>query len=278
MVLLDATAALAGPTTITQVTGVSGLGYHGIAHRTGGGMPGGLSPFEAYLLSLMDGVSPVDDVVAASGLSVLDAALALHRLKELELVHFSEDPRAVPPEPPPPPSTTSVQVGVMTVKSLTAPMKVPASVEMDVTDMFVAAQTAARAGDFASARRQLEMLLVFAPDHPEALTLQAAVAAPDNAPLRSARLLELAAEAERANHPRDAVIYYERALGECAQPASVSYNLALLLLRTTGASAKVVEYLRNATQLDPGNALYAAMLQRVEAFMSRGGPGGGDSG
>ena len=242
----------AGP--ITRVTGISELGFHGVAHRTGAVLPPGLSPFEAYLLSLMDGVSSVDDVVAASGLSLVNAALALERLVELGLVAFSLDTAARPPEPPPP--------------SLPANRPAPV-VEVDLAGALADVRHCAAARQYALARQRLATILVSVPGNPEALVLQAQLSDPAQARARAEALVALAETAERDSRVPDAMRILQEAVAECPHLAGARFSLAVLTLRSSGASVEVLEHLRLAHELAPDNSIYSTMYQRVCGFLDR---------
>lgn len=244
---------------LSTVTGVGGLGFHGVASRRSTALPQGLSPFEAYLLSLMDGTTNVDDIVSASGLSVLDAALALQRLKALDLIAFD----------PPQPGAQRIRVGLTTRKNET-----PQPVELDASRPLAQAQAAYEAGDFDLARRCARTAVALAPELPEALQLLEDAAGTATAPARAIRLGALADTSERAGNFNDALTYYQRALVEHDGVASLHFSLAALLLRTSGASPTVVKHLERAHALEPGNGVYAAMHARVGAFVARSVGGG----
>ena len=88
------------------------------------------------------------------------------------------------------------------------------------------------------------------------------------------RLEQLADNAERDGRVQEAMRVLQEAVAECPTLSSARFNLAVLTLRTQGASRDVVEHLRCAQEQEPDNAIYATMYQRVRGFVDRASPGG----
>ncbi len=256
--------------TLTPVTGVDAERFHGVPFRVEDvditRMQ--LSPFEGFLLSLIDGLTNVDDVVAASGLSIPDAARALFRLKGVGVIRFQEDHlRAVGPAPlagNPAPVALTPAPFVLPVD----PPAVPLPGE-DVPTRVRAAQDAVHAGDYETARWAVRQVLDEDPNHEAALALDALLGPAERAPERAATLARLAEDAERDNRVQDAITLYRRSLEEHDGAAQSHFNLGVMQLRNTGASPDVLHSLQRACELDPDNMIFRTMLERVRTFLHR---------
>lgn len=235
------------PRSLTDVTGISELGFHGVPIKTGL-LPRGLSPFEAFLLSLMDTCTPVDDVVAASGLSINDAALSLERLKGLQVITFTHMP---------PPRSARV-----TGQSTPSPAdSTPAGA------LCAKVQALLDAGDLDGARALLPSMN---PDGEEkVLALAELLHCPQRAADRARLLVALAHEAEQSRQVPQAMTHLHNALRETDALPDAHFNLATLMLRTQGSSAQTERHLARAVELEPDNPLYVAMRNRVRAFLLR---------
>ncbi|MBI5496968.1 MAG: hypothetical protein HY904_18280 [Deltaproteobacteria bacterium] len=275
---------------LTAVTGVDALGFHGVPERVAGVVLEGLllTPFEGYLLSLMDGRTNADDVVAASGLAVLDAARSLLRLRDMGVIRFlpalpkvgrpvpvtsvvltrpDGTRRAVtpapveflaaPPAPPPTPPPTP------------PPVPVPAYVVMDAAAHLEACRTALVRGDYPVARRELALAAAAGPLPDEGANWRAFLEDPARAPERSAVLAAMAAEAEKNGNAAEGARLYRGATAEQPGQAALHFQAGVLLLRLGGAHLQALQELETAAHLDPANPMHLAMVTRVRAFIRK---------
>jgi len=179
---MDAAGALPPSPSITGITGASSLRHHGVPERIPNANPAdaALTPFEGYLISLIDGATFVDDIIAASGLALHEAAIALQNLKLKGLIRFrqSADQDAArrmdggslrAPEPlSMPPLPTSQNLGRVTLQRM--PPGAPQPLE-DPSEQLRLARDEAGRGNFVQAREHARLAAMIAPDNQEAAVL-----------------------------------------------------------------------------------------------------------
>ncbi|MBI5494995.1 MAG: tetratricopeptide repeat protein [Deltaproteobacteria bacterium] len=253
------------PPTITGVTGAGSLRHHGIPEKIPGVVltPGmSLTPFEGYLLSLIDGATFVDDVIAASGLALHEAAIALQNLKEKGLIHFRrEEERAPAPVPLEP-----VKVAKMSLRKVAREEFIAAE---DPTAELEKARTARDAGDLARAREYARLAWMLSPDHPDTHALMEQLESPRFAKQRARTLHDLGARSHSGGDYPAAVNLYRGALSEFEPSAVIHHKLAMVLVLASGAYDDAEQHLLRAMQLQPNNHVYQANLQRLREMKAQ---------
>ena len=257
--------------SLTGVTGASAFGHHGVPERVPGSEPAEpLTPFEGYLLSRVDGATYVDDVVAASGLSVFEAAKALGQLKDKELIRFRKEP-APRPAPLVPGKRrgqgSSTRLGRIPLrKGVPLPPPLP---KEDVEDLMVRAVEAQDAADYGSAREAARMALMAAPDNPRAAAVVEALESPKEGKKRARVLHDLGAAAHRAGDFAAAVEHFRGALQEFEPSAVIHHKLSMVLVLAGVSFDEAEAHLLRAMQLQPENRVYADHLQRLREMRAQ---------
>lgn len=251
--------------SLTGVTGAGAWGHHGVPERVPGAKSAAaLVPFEGYLLSLVDGATYVDDVVAASGLSVVEAAKALAGLRDRGLIRFrtDADPVAarrrddgtVRPE-------DAARLGRMAVSKRAVPVtQAPAE---DISALLAAATVARDALDFSRARDVLRLATMAAPTNPAVAALLDEVDNPRQAKQRAKALHDRGTAAHRAGNFVEAVERYRGALREFEPSAVIHHKLAMVLVLAGISYDEAERHLLRAMQLQPTNESYVSNLARL---------------
>lgn len=264
------------PLSLTQVTGMGALGFHGVPERVAGMDLSRLklTPFEGYLLSLVDGATYADDVVAASGLSTMDAASAFKRLKELGLLRFRQDQdsdaahRTVDGSlrEKEPDSVAAAEVVVATVELHRIMESAVVPTQEDHTVHLLAATEARDKGDFKAAREKVRMAWVISPDDGAVLALRDELESPAHAPTRSRVLCELAMTSERAMDPTAAARLYRQALDEQETNPTTHHRLALCILQAGLGAEEAEQHLRRTLELEPAHGGALRLLERLKTL------------
>ncbi len=257
------------PLSLTNVSGMGALDCHGIPERVAGANLAAfqLTPLEGYIFTLCDGATNADDIVAAAGLSALDAARAFHRLKEHGLLRFrdqadglacrrtlSGELRPADEEKWVPAATPHVaQVGLQRL------MSVPIVQGPTETEALQAALDARDRGELHVARGFALQAWASAPDNPSAQALRQELEDPGHAPRRAASLHALAMAAHWGGNTTFAVELCRRALAEFELP-QVHRQLAILLLENQARRREVQPHLERLQALAPQDEWAPRML------------------
>jgi len=191
-----------------------------------------MHPFEAYVISLIDGTYAVPTIARAAKLSLVEAQALFTSLRQrgvIELQRKEEPPerpvrKAPPPSPPPKP--------VSRVRPPPAP----------------------------AARRT--------PAKPTPLPKRAPPPEPASPPepSRSDSALERAVAFERSGDTERAIQVLERAIAQVKEPAPLYNRLALILINQRRDFRRAEELLTKATELAPDNKVYQQNLFKVVAL------------
>lgn len=265
------------PLSLTQVTGMNALGFHGVPERAAGVdlSRHKLTPFEGYMLSLVDGATYADDVVAASGLSAIDAATAFMRLKELGILRFRNDHDSSAAhrgadgmlkerEPDSVAATVDAQVAQV---GLTRIMESPVVATKEDHQVHLSSAEAAQArGDFREARSQALMAWVIAPDDPRVLKLREQLESPLHAASRAAVVEKLARDAERRLDPATAAKWYRHTLQEVEAAPDIHHRLALCILQAGLGADDAERHLMRTLELRADHAGALRLLERLRSL------------
>lgn len=267
-------ATTPAPVSITGITGASSLRHHGVPERIPqqGVADVQLTPFEGYLLSLVDGATFVDDVIAASGLQLHEAAIALQNLKLKGLIRFRDSVdqdaarRAVDgglrPEEPPSAAAAAPSLGRVGLKKLA--MGTVAPVENPAEQLHIAREEAAR-GNFVQAREHARLAAMIAPDNTDATFLLEQLESPAHAKTRAKHLHNLGSACQKANDNMGAVEFFRRALQEWEPSAVIHHKLAVSLALAGFPLTEAEQHLSRACMLAPTNQTYLTHLSQLRA-------------
>ncbi|MEW5854271.1 MAG: tetratricopeptide repeat protein [Myxococcota bacterium] len=269
--------------TLTGVTGAGALGFHGVPERIPGVNVAGLSlaPFEGYLLSLVDGATYVDDLVAASGLSLHEAAMALQALRDRGVIRFRTDPDKNAALRAPDGTLRAAELDVhaglppLAVGTLQAPPPMiaePEPADDDAQAQIEMAKGAVSRGEYPRAREHARFAWMIDPDNVEVAILLKELEDPAYAKVRAKTLHDMAASAQKANNLGRAVELYEAALTEFEPSAAIHHKLALALVLNKGSLEEAERHLERAVELAPTNQTYVDNLRRVRARTRRNTP------
>jgi hypothetical protein len=260
------------PLSLTVVSGMDALACHGIPERVPGinlsAHP--LSPLEGYLVTLADGATSSDDIVAAAGLDAFDAAMAFQHLKQLGILRFrveadnlasrrtleghvkpADEEKWVPAATP-----HVAKVGLQTVFAMPRP-----SDGMDENPLKLAVEARDR-GDYQEARSRILQAWAIAPDSPAVNAMRAELEDPARAAARATALLNLAMAAHWGGNATFSLELCRRALGECELP-DVHRQLAMVLLETRARRRDVEPHLRRLSELQPQDEWAPRMLHWI---------------
>lgn len=261
------------PLSLTVVSGMNALACHGIPER----IPGvnlsahPLSPLEGYLVTLADGATSSDDIVAAAGLDAFDAAMAFQHLKQLGILRFREEAdnlahrrtleghvKPAEEEKWVPASAPHVaKVGLQTVFAMPRP-----SDGMDENPLKLALEARDR-GDYQEARSRVLQAWALAPDSAAVNALRLELEDPAGARARASALLALAMAAHWGGNAPFSVELCRRALGECELP-DIHRQLAMVLLETRARRREVEPHLRRLSELQPQDEWAPRMLTWIQ--------------
>ncbi|MFH1812119.1 MAG: hypothetical protein ABIJ09_25505 [Pseudomonadota bacterium] len=254
-----------------ELTGVTDAGRH-MAHVIPSLRPGidlaqaGLTPFEGYLLSLVDGQTSVHDIMEMSGLTLFEAVTAMSSLHEKGILDIDERApvqTVAPSSMLAPVADDSAALSRLALKKAAAAPSRVAAVEGDPDVLLEQAEDAVAAADLDRARELVRLALVHAPNSERALAWQVTLKDPTHAAERAKVLHGLAVRAYQQGDHATAVRLLEAALDEHEPLAAVHHRLGLALLRAHFDLEKAETHLRRALSLDPDNEKYQRNLERV---------------
>jgi hypothetical protein len=217
-----------------------------------------LTPFEGYLLSMVDGHTSTDDLVAASGLGKVDAAAALTRMVELGALVLRSVPVARAG------ATGNTAVAHVALKRISA----PGFNTLDVEGTLARVRQARAAGDLAGARELLKAAQRMAPDHDDIPPLREELEGPHHAKERARELVRLGVKAERTGSMASAVTFYQRALMEFEPSAVLHHRTALCMLHAGLAPTQALPHARRASELAPADVRYTQLFARLQTWRS----------
>ncbi len=198
-----------------------------------------MHPFEAYVLSLIDGTYAVPTIARAAKLSLVEAQALFTSLRERGVIELQrkEEPPARPvrkaaPSPPPEP----------------APRKEPAPAPAPAPRL-----PQVSAPSFAK------------PPMPSRRPPPSEAAGPTEPP-RSDSVLERAVAFERSGDIERAIQMLERAIAQVKEPAPLYNRLALILINQRRDFRRAEALLTKATELAPDNKVYQQNLFKVVAL------------
>ncbi len=210
-----------------------------------------MHPFEAYVISLIDGTYAVPTIARAAKLSLVEAQALFTSLKQrgvIELQRKEEPPprpvRKAPPSPPPEPLSR--------VQPPPAPAPAPRLPQVSAP-RFPSPPPPAPAP---------------APAKPPGAPKRAPPPEPASPPeaLRSESVLERAVAFERSGDTERAIQMLERAISQVREPAPLYNRLALILINQRRDFRRAEALLTKATELAPDNKVYQQNLFKVVAM------------
>jgi hypothetical protein len=210
-----------------------------------------LHPFEAYVISLIDGTYAVPTIARAAKLSLVEAQALFTSLRQrgvIELQRKEEPPaRPAPKAPSSPPPAPPPRREPAPVASARAPQVPPNARPTPVAPTRVPAPVAAK------------------PPGPPRRPTSLEVASPPEPP-RPDSVLERAVAFERSGDIERAIQVLERAIAQVKEPAPLYNRLALILINQRRDFRKAEALLTRATELAPDNKVYQQNLFKVVAL------------
>lgn len=253
------------PEGLTMLTGKTAAQHHGIPERMSGGpLPAGLTPFESYLLSLVDGSTNVDTLVAASGLAVREGAQALQNLKDKGLVRFRDGDA-------PPQSWPVAGAGAPSSNPFAPPAAgTPPPRTQDAHHHLQLAVSARDRGELGRAREHAHLAWLISPTSARAAQLMEELEDAKHCKQRARLLHDLGNAAHHAGEYAGAAAHYRAALDEFEPTAVIHHKLAMVLVLGGVSLEEAEQHLLRATQLQPRNDVYKANLERVRQMKDQG--------
>ncbi len=227
-----------------------------------------LTPFEGYLLSLVDGTTSVHDIMAMSGLSLFEAVTAFSSLNDKGVITIEEDASLVSVPPPVPEPEGPAALGKLALRQRAVAVKKPRVVESDPDILVEQAEQAVQEGALPRAGELVRLALVYAPNSERALALKQQLHDPQHARTRAKVLHGLAMRSYEAGQFASAVQLLEASLEEDAGSATVHHRMGLALARAGGGLDRAVRFIERAVELAPDSDKYRRNLERVRAQRS----------
>jgi tetratricopeptide (TPR) repeat protein len=236
-----------------------------------------LTPFEGYLLSLVDGTTPIDDIMVLSGLTLFETVMALTSLHDKGAVLMKPigpaSPTAKPSIATTPPRAA---LGRLELKRARVRREAKDPGELDPDLLVVKSDAALKQGQFEQAREYARLALVQAPNSERAKVLMTVLHEPSHAEGRSKILLGHGLRAFKGKDYAAAIQLLRGALEEYEALAPAHHQLAIALVRSDGDLAEAEQHCRRAIDLAPGNGVYERNLQRIVRRRQGAAPDGPD--
>lgn len=270
-----------------DLTGVSEVG-RGLARVFARPVPNAniidkkLSPFEAFIFSLIEGEQAVPEIMEASGLTLYEAVTALSTLYEQGVIIVEEIPldehvgqvfdaareKAVKngrlaAGANAPTSSAPVSLGRVGLQQKIKKVKKKPWAETDPDILFSLAEQAFSHGEVNRARDLVRQALVQAPNSERAQTLREHLQAPDQALERAKVLHGLGVQAYKNKDYNLSVRLLQASIDEYELNPSAHHRLGLALVHQQSSLAEAEKHLRRALDLDPGNPKYQRNFDRL---------------
>jgi len=224
-----------------------------------------LTPFEGYLLSLVDGVTPIEDIMALSGLTLFETVMALTSLHDkgaVEMKPIGQPAPAISVHPTPAEKSRSA-LGRLELKQKRVQRGRLEAGDLDPDELVNRADAAFKLGQLESAREYARLALVQAPNSERAKVLMTVLHEPEHAEGRSKIMLGHGMRAFKGKDYSGAIQLLRAALDEYEPQASAHHQLAIALVRSDGDLAEAERHCRRAIELSPGSGVYERNLQRI---------------
>ncbi|MBN2360818.1 MAG: hypothetical protein JXR83_15290 [Deltaproteobacteria bacterium] len=227
-----------------------------------------LTPFEAYLLSLVDGTTPIDDIMTLSGLTLFETVMALTSLHDkgaVSMKPIGQPPSTAGPaateEPAAP--TAKAALGRLELRRSRVHRAAPDPGDLDPDLLVVKADAALKQGQFESAREYARLALVQAPNSERAKVMMTVLHEPTHAEGRSKILLGHGMRAFKGKDYAAAIQLLNGAIDEYEPLAPAHHQLAIALVRSDGDLVEAERHCRRAIELAPDNDVYERNLRRI---------------
>lgn len=184
-----------------------------------------LHPFEAYVLSFVDGRTPLSDIAKVTSLSDVELHAIFESLCEREITQLTTPPEKPAPAPRPAPEVRSSKPAA---KAASTPAQAPASAKS-------------------------------APAQP-AVAAPAPVSATDNA---ADGVIQRAVQLERSGKIEEAIAVLDQGISKLPQPAPLYNRLGMILLNQRKDYERASALFQKAADLDPDNSAYMMNLYTV---------------
>lgn len=224
-----------------------------------------LTPFEGYLLSLVDGITPIDDIMALSGLTLFETVMALTSLHDKGAVLMK--PIGLP-EPAIAVQQTAAEksrsaLGRLELKRKRVQRERSEAGNLDPDELVDKADDSFKLGQLESAREYARLALVQAPNSERAKVLMTVLHEPEHAEGRSKIMYGHGVRAFKGKDYAGSIQLLRAALDEYEALASAHHQLAIALVRSDGDLAEAERHCRRAIELAPGGGVYERNLQRI---------------
>ncbi|KFE60621.1 general secretion pathway protein GspE [Hyalangium minutum] len=192
-----------------------------------------LHPFEAYVLSFVDGRTPVSDIAKVTSLADVELHAIFESLCEREITQLTTPPEKPARAPRRAPEVKNAKPAAKAV-STSAPAEAPASAQAP-----------------ASAKS--------APPQPPVAT-PAPAPVTDNA---ADGVIQRAVQLERSGKIEEAIAMLDQGISKLPQPAPLYNRLGMILLNQRKDYARASALFQKAADLDPDNSAYMMNLYTV---------------
>lgn len=227
------------------------------------------TPFEAYLLSLVDGMTPISDIMEVSGLKLFDAVTAFASLTDKGAISLEERPEEAPVErsqetTDPGEHEHKAALGKLDLKRSAVRRQQPELSSNDPDDLLDQAQQALKDGAMDRAREYARLALVHAPMSERAQAFVGKLNDPAHAVVRAKVMLGQAIRAYKAEDYAAAVRLLQATLEEHEPLASAHHRLALSIVKCAGDLELAERHCARAVELADDNDRYQRNLQRIQ--------------
>ncbi len=245
-----------------------------------------ISPFEAFIYSLIEGQQTVPEIMESSGLTLYEAVTALNALYEQGIIIVEEipvstqvkallDDSSLPDRKDLAQGQTRRRVDgrdeLVSIGRVSLRQKVAKSeksqkkpwVETGPDILFSLAEQAFTHGEVNRARDLVRQALVQAPNSERAQLLRERLQAPDQALERAKVLHGLGVRAYKDKDFNLAVRLIQASIEEYELNPSAHHRLGLALVHQRAPLKRAEKHLRRALDLDPGNPKYQRNLDRL---------------
>ena len=240
-----------------------------------------LSPFEAFIYSIIEGQQAVLEIMEASGLTLYEAVTALSALYEQGVIiveeipldehleqalHVSEEAK-IDHASSRADNTASaagpVSLGRLGLQKKMQRVKKKPWVETDPDILFSMADQAFGLGEINRARDLVRQALVHAPNSERAKQLRERLQAPDQAFERAKILHGLGVQAYKDKDYNLSVRLIQASVEEYDLNPSAHHRLGLALVHQQNSYEAAEQHLRRALEMDPENPKYQRNLDRL---------------
>lgn len=231
------------------------------------------TPFELYLLSLVDGTTPLSEITAASGLTLIDTVTALTSLHDKGALAFETPGRGTPaPDPAHQPAAVPAAgkgsaLGRVALRR--GGVAGPARDAADPDFHLGGAERAFNDGDLDLAREHTRLALMAAPNSERGRKLAKALSDPTHAEARAKLLLAHAIHLYQESLHAAAIQLLQGALQEFEGLAPIHHLLSVALIRSQGDLDQAEYHCRRAVALDPVTDVYKRNLIRIRRHLER---------